>query len=49
MIFEIRKSFTKDANLLPAIIQNQIAFIIDNIDRAKSIHDITNCKKNERI
>lgn len=45
MIYEIRKSFTKDANLLPAAIQNQIAFTIENIDQAKNIHEITDCKK----
>jgi mRNA interferase RelE/StbE len=41
----IRKSFIKDADKLPPGIQHSIAEIIDQINSARQISQLTNCKK----
>lgn len=45
MKIEIRNSFTKDADKLPASIQQQVAVIIGQIQMAKLINQLSNCKK----
>ena len=45
MNFEIRKTFTKDADKLPANIQRQLAVIITDIQQAKQLTQIKDCKK----
>ena len=45
MNFEIRKTFTKDADKLPANIQRQLAVIIINLQQAKQLTQIKDCKK----
>jgi mRNA interferase RelE/StbE len=42
---EIRKSFTKDADKLPAAFQQQLGVIIEQIQKAKDLRQIENCKK----
>jgi mRNA interferase RelE/StbE len=45
MKIEIRKSFTKDAEKLPAPFQRQLAVIIDTIEKADQPNRFTDCKK----
>jgi mRNA interferase RelE/StbE len=45
MILEIRKSFTKDADKLPAAFQRQLWIILADIEQAGQISQIENCKK----
>ncbi len=45
MIIEIRRTFTKDADKLPANIQRQLAAIITNLQQAKQLTQIKDCKK----
>ena len=45
MNIDIRKSFTKDADKLPANIQRQLSLIITNLQQAKLLTQIKNCKK----
>ena len=45
MNFEIRKSFEKDAAKLSATLQKHLAATIDQITTAKSLSDISSCKK----
>lgn len=45
MNIEIRKSFTKDAEKLPAPFQRQLAVIITEIEKAVQTSQIDNCKK----
>ena len=45
MNIDIRKSFTKDADKLPANIQRQLALIITNLQQAKQLTHIKDCKK----
>jgi mRNA interferase RelE/StbE len=45
MKIEIRSSFTKDADKLPANIQRHIASIIAEIQSARQINQLSNCKK----
>ena len=45
MKYEIRSSFVKSVNKLPLNTRPQIAAIIETIELAKSIKEITNCKK----
>ena len=41
----LRKSFVKDAVKLPPYIQKQLAEIISEIELAKELSEIVNCKK----
>ena len=45
MKVSIRKSFTKDADKLPAALQHQLAEIIEAMEQAYSTHTLQNCKK----
>jgi mRNA interferase RelE/StbE len=45
MNIDIRSSFTKDADKLPANIQRQLALIITNLQQAKQLTHIKDCKK----
>ncbi len=45
MNIDIRRSFTKDADKLPASIQRQLALIITNLQQAKQLTQIKNFKK----
>ena len=45
MNYEIRKSFIKDSNKLPAIIQREIAEIISQIEKSSQFSELKNCKK----
>lgn len=45
MNIEIRKIFTKDADKLPANIQRQLALTINNLQQAKQLSQIKDCKK----
>ncbi len=45
MKVEIRKSFVKDSEILPALFQKQLADIIEHIERSEQIHHLHNCKK----
>lgn len=45
MNIEIRKSFEKDAAKLPAVIQIQLAQVIENIAAATKLSELTSCKK----
>ncbi len=45
MNIDIRKTFTKDADKLPANIQRQLAVIIINLQQAKQLTQIKDCKK----
>jgi mRNA-degrading endonuclease RelE of RelBE toxin-antitoxin system len=45
MNIEIRRTFTKDADKLPANIQRQVALIITNLQQAKQLSKIKDCKK----
>lgn len=45
MKIEIRKSFTKDADKLPAPFQRQLATIIDTIEKTAQPNQLPDCKK----
>jgi mRNA interferase RelE/StbE len=45
MKIEIRKSFTKDADKLPAPFQRQVAIIINTIEHTSQPNQLTDCKK----
>ena len=45
MNIEIRKSFTKDADKLPAPFQLQLTIIIGSIEKATQPSHLENCKK----
>ncbi len=45
MNIDIRRTFTKDADKLPANIQRQVALIITNLQQAKQLSQIKDCKK----
>ncbi len=45
MKVEIRASFVKSAKKLPGETQGKIAEIIEQLEAAKTIRDIVNCKK----
>ena len=45
MKIEIRKSFTKDADKLPAPFQRQLATIIQLIEKAEQPNQLSDCKK----
>ena len=45
MNIDIRKTFTKDADKLPANIQQQLSLIITNLQQAKQLTQIKDCKK----
>ena len=45
MNIEIRKSFIKDADKLPAPFQRQLAIIIGNMEKANLPSQLENCKK----
>ena len=45
MIIDIRKSFVKDADKLPAIYQKQLALIIEHIEGSNKIQELPSCKK----
>ena len=45
MNIDIRRTFTKDADKLPANIQRQLALIITNLQQAKQLIHIKDCKK----
>lgn len=41
----VRKTFEKDALKLPAFIQLRIAVLLDELEKANSLTEISNCKK----
>ncbi len=45
MNIEIRKSFTKDADKLPAPFKKQLFLIISSIEKASQPSQLDNCKK----
>ena len=45
MKIDIRSSFVKSAKKLPADIQHKIAEVIGQIEHAKTVMEIENCKK----
>jgi mRNA interferase RelE/StbE len=45
MNIDIRRTFTKDADKLPANIQQQLALIITNLQKCKQLTSIKDCKK----
>ena len=45
MNIEIRKSFTKDADKLPAPFQRQLTIIIGSIEKVNQPSQLENCKK----
>lgn len=45
MKIEIRSSFVKAVKKLPGDLQGKIAEIIEQIEGAKSVREISNCKK----
>ena len=45
MKIEIRKSFTKDADKLPAPFQRQLSIIVNEISKAHQPSQLDNCKK----
>jgi mRNA interferase RelE/StbE len=45
MKIEIRKSFTKDADKLPAPFQRQLVTIIDRIEKTGQPNQLSDCKK----
>ena len=45
MNIDIRRTFTKDADKLPPNIQRQMAVVITNLQHAKQLSQIKNCKK----
>lgn len=44
MNVDIRKSFAKDADKLPAPVQHQLADIIELIKNISRLNEISNCK-----
>jgi mRNA-degrading endonuclease RelE of RelBE toxin-antitoxin system len=45
MNIEIRRSFVKDADSLPAPFQRQLAVIIKQLEKASQPSQLENCKK----
>jgi len=45
MNYEIRKSFIKDSNKLPAITQRELAEVISQIEKSSQFSELKNCKK----
>lgn len=45
MKIDIRKSFVKDADKLPAPFQKQLYAILAAVEKAESLNQITDCKK----
>jgi mRNA-degrading endonuclease RelE of RelBE toxin-antitoxin system len=45
MNIDIRRTFVKDADKLPSNIQRQLALIITNLQQAKQLKQIKDCKK----
>lgn len=45
MNVEIRSSFVKTAKKLPSAIQQKVAEVIEQIETAQNIREISNCKK----
>jgi mRNA interferase RelE/StbE len=45
MIIEIRKSFTKDADKLPAPFRRHLAEIIESMEKATQPSQLADCKK----
>lgn len=45
MNIEIRRSFTKDADKMPAAYKRQLAVIINEIEKASHPSQLHNCKK----
>ena len=45
MNIDIRKSFTKDADKLPANIKQQLVLLITTLQQTKQLTQIKNCKK----
>lgn len=45
MKIEIRNSFVKDADKLPAVFRQQLADVIELIEAANKLHDLPGCKK----
>jgi len=45
MRVEIRSSFVKSAKRLPPALKNKVADIIAEMETAKSIRELSNCKK----
>ncbi len=45
MNIEIRKSFVKDADKLPALFQRQLAAIINQLEKSSQPSQLENCKK----
>jgi mRNA interferase RelE/StbE len=45
MNIEIRKSFTKDADKLPAPFKRQLSTVIDSIEKAAQPNQLPDCKK----
>ncbi|MBY0476016.1 MAG: type II toxin-antitoxin system RelE/ParE family toxin [Chitinophagaceae bacterium] len=41
----VRKTFEKDGLKLPAFIQHRIADLLDELEKANSLSEISNCKK----
>ncbi|MFY7840511.1 MAG: type II toxin-antitoxin system RelE family toxin [Lacibacter sp.] len=41
----VRKTFEKDALKLPGFIQQRIALLIDELETATTLSEISNCKK----
>ena len=42
---EIRKSFVKDADKLPAPFQGRLAIIINSIEKSTAVSELKDCKK----
>ena len=45
MKFDVRKSFVRDSQKLPPDIQYEVSAIISEIEQAKMLAEIKNCKK----
>ena len=45
MNIEIRRSFEKDALKLPTSIRLQLAQLIDDVGKAKTLSELSSCKK----
>lgn len=45
MKIEVRKSFVKDADKLPAQVQKKLSEIIETISKANQINNLSDCKK----
>lgn len=45
MTVTIRKTFEKDALKLPGFVQKRLALLIEELEKATALSEITNCKK----